>query len=81
MMELDIFQFRYMLVNDNLSHYANKYNWQGWKIVIQLSGDDEIRKLDIWCKANCADRYVVHNEHYTLFETLEDAMAFKLRWL
>jgi len=34
-----------------------------------------------WCEANCNEEYYVYNENYVFFETKEDAIAFKLRWI
>lgn len=39
-----------------------------------------LKKVERWCKKNCEKKYVMKT-HGCWFQTREDAMAFKLRWL
>jgi len=43
--------------------------------------DDPWGEIKIWCEENCSGKWNYHNQFVWKFELLEDAMAFKLRWL
>lgn len=62
----------------NLAHYADSYEKSKWNVIIYIKSGGNDVLFNEWCKENCNDEYIVHNEHYVLFETNEDGMAFKL---
>lgn len=81
-MELTIEEFCIKLEKDNLAHWAGKFRDHPiLSYIIELESSIDIKILWEWCKENCRGRYTVYNEYYALFELVEDAVAFKLRWM
>ena len=71
------------LKKNRMAHWARMLENSGCKIIVAIDDmpsemDEEYTK---WCLENCNDSWFVYNENYVFFDTEEDAMAFKLRWL
>lgn len=81
-MELTVKEFCDNLTRDNLAHWAAKYyDHPILSYVIKIEYGINPTTVHKWCKENCRGRYNVYNEYHTLFEFVEDAVAFKLRWM
>lgn len=74
---MEMAEFRKLVVD----HWVQQFELPHWKIVVVLPEELDDTELLIWCNENCAKRYFVYNGAHVIFESLEDATGFKLRWL
>lgn len=62
-------------------HWARHLDKSYWNFIVALPEELSEYTLDEWCKDNCTEQYYVYNGAHVLFEDVEDAVGFKLRWL
>lgn len=63
------------------AHWAKTYSAPHWTAVIVLPKELSETEIFCWCLDNCTDRFDVYNGGSVIFESMEDAAGFKLRWL
>lgn len=82
---MNLKQFIYDLEANDLYHYAKIYKDPIWRHFVFIENHSGCgltyeRQLISWCEENCKKEYSVFNGCIAVFESNEDALAFKLRW-